>query len=333
MSQSDEELIAGVAAGDREAFATLYRQRRPDVYRFALHMTGSPSVAEDVAQEVFLAVIREAARYTPGRSGLVPWLLGIARNHALRRITERRDDPLPESGHEPGIDADPADGIARGQDIAALRGCACARCRSSIAKRSVLCDLQELPWSGTPPSRRNARSARFDRGCIAVARCSPRHSGKAHGPRRHVRSRQPVADALPALKQAAVVPLLDPARETLLLQAFDAAHTAPRRRDHWYLAAFAAAAALLLALALPAAIAGIVAARRLFQFKALPDRRRGRCHCARTFRRCAPPDFVIVPGAAELPRMESGTLGAHGCARVHAAVAPASRRRPGRRGP
>jgi RNA polymerase sigma-70 factor (ECF subfamily) len=145
MSQSDEELIAGVAAGDREAFAALYRQRRPDVFRFALHMTGSPSAAEDVAQEVFLAVIREAARYTPGRSGLVPWLLGIARNHALRRITERRHDPLPEPGHEPGIDADPADGIARGQDIAALRET--LRTLPVVFREAVvLCDLQELSY-------------------------------------------------------------------------------------------------------------------------------------------------------------------------------------------
>ena len=35
---TDEDLIAAVAAGDREAFAALYRRRRPDVYRFALHM-------------------------------------------------------------------------------------------------------------------------------------------------------------------------------------------------------------------------------------------------------------------------------------------------------
>src|SRR5262245_37615236 len=98
MNPSDEELIAAVAAGDREAFAALYRRRRPDVYRFALHMTGAPAAADDVAQEVFLAVIREARRYTPGRSGVVPWLLGIARNHALRRLTERRHDPLPPDG-------------------------------------------------------------------------------------------------------------------------------------------------------------------------------------------------------------------------------------------
>ena len=101
MRESDEELIAAIAAGDREAFGALYRRRRPDIYRFALHMTGAPSAAEDVAQDVFLALIRDAKRYTPGRSGVLPWLLGIARNHALRRITERRYEPLPDEGHEP----------------------------------------------------------------------------------------------------------------------------------------------------------------------------------------------------------------------------------------
>src|SRR3954469_24084841 len=111
MTQSDEELIVAVAHGDRDAFAALYRRRRPDVYRFALHMTGVPAAAEDVAQEVFLALIHEAGRYTPGRASAVAWLLGIARNHALRRITERRHEPLPPAGLEPGLTVDPADGI------------------------------------------------------------------------------------------------------------------------------------------------------------------------------------------------------------------------------
>jgi len=59
MTESDEELIAAVAAGDREAFGALYRRRRADVYRFALHMMGTPSAAEDVAQDVFMVVIHE----------------------------------------------------------------------------------------------------------------------------------------------------------------------------------------------------------------------------------------------------------------------------------
>lgn len=145
MHESDEELIAAVAAGDREAFGGLYRRRRPDVYRFALHMTGSTAAAEDVAQEVFLAVITDARRYTPGRSGVVPWLLGIARNHALRRMTERRHEPLPEAGREPGIEADPADGVARGQQLASLRA-ALVELPVVFREAVVLCDLQELSY-------------------------------------------------------------------------------------------------------------------------------------------------------------------------------------------
>jgi RNA polymerase sigma-70 factor (ECF subfamily) len=145
MSESDEQLIAAVAAGDREAFAALYRRRRPDVYRFALHMTGVPAAAEDIAQDVFLAVIREAGRYTPGRSGVLPWLLGIARNHALRRITERRHEPLPSDGLEPRVSADPVEAIARGQDIETLRA-ALAALPAGYREAVVLCDLQELSY-------------------------------------------------------------------------------------------------------------------------------------------------------------------------------------------
>ncbi|PYR87964.1 MAG: hypothetical protein DMF84_29845, partial [Acidobacteria bacterium] len=62
MTRSDEELIVAMAGGDREAFAEIYRRRRADVYRFAAHMTGDPAAAEDVTQDVFMAVIHEAGR-------------------------------------------------------------------------------------------------------------------------------------------------------------------------------------------------------------------------------------------------------------------------------
>lgn len=145
MRESDEQLIAAVAAGDREAFGSLYRRRRPDVYRFALHMTGAPAVAEDVAQDVFLAVIQEARRYTPGRSGVVAWLLGIARNHALRRMTERRHEPLPAEGFEPAVIVDPSEALARGQDVDALRT-ALAALPFVYREAVVFCDLQELTY-------------------------------------------------------------------------------------------------------------------------------------------------------------------------------------------
>jgi len=147
---SDDELMAAIAAGDRDAFAALYRRRRPDVYRFAVHMTGAPASAEDVTQDVFMAVIHDARRYRSGRSGVVPWLLGIARNHARRRMSgDRKLDPLPDSSSPIDealtVTADPMVGLARDREIAAVRG-ALRALPFSYREVVVLCDLQELSY-------------------------------------------------------------------------------------------------------------------------------------------------------------------------------------------
>ena len=64
---SDEALIVRIVSGDRDAFAALYRRHRADVYRFAMHISGSRPVADDVTQDVFMAVIQHAGR--TGRNG------------------------------------------------------------------------------------------------------------------------------------------------------------------------------------------------------------------------------------------------------------------------
>jgi RNA polymerase sigma-70 factor (ECF subfamily) len=148
---SDDELMTAIAAGDRDAFAALYRRRRPDVYRFAVHMTGVPEVAEDVTQDVFMAVINDARRYRSGRSGVVPWLLGIARNHARRRASrDRLLDPLPEGveaiGSNLTVTPDPVAGLARDQEIAAIRG-ALRALPFSYREVVVLCDLHEMTYA------------------------------------------------------------------------------------------------------------------------------------------------------------------------------------------
>jgi RNA polymerase sigma-70 factor (ECF subfamily) len=62
-----EDLMARMAGGDREAFALLYRRYRSDVYRFAAHFCGSLAQAEDIVQDVFLAVIQHAALFRSDR--------------------------------------------------------------------------------------------------------------------------------------------------------------------------------------------------------------------------------------------------------------------------
>ena len=86
------------------------------MYRFARAMTGSPALAEDIVQEVFLALMRDLERYDASRAGLRTYLFGIARNLArykarsVRRLTSLDhaefaaafEDPARIAFREPG---------------------------------------------------------------------------------------------------------------------------------------------------------------------------------------------------------------------------------------
>jgi RNA polymerase sigma-70 factor (ECF subfamily) len=94
-------LLRRMVAGDEAAFALLYRRKHPAIYRFALHMSGNAAIAEDVTQEVFMTLIRDAKRFDPARGTLGGFLFGIARNHLRRRWEQERNSvPLPESADE-----------------------------------------------------------------------------------------------------------------------------------------------------------------------------------------------------------------------------------------
>src|ERR1700730_2153051 len=88
--RTDSELVRTMIGGDKEAFAELYGRRQRDVYRFALHMTGAPDLAEDVTQEVFMVLIRDGHSYDEARGSVKAFLLGIARNYVLRRLKQER---------------------------------------------------------------------------------------------------------------------------------------------------------------------------------------------------------------------------------------------------
>ena len=90
MIPSDHDLLRGLRAGEEEAFTVLYRRWQGPVYRYALRMSGSPALAEDVTQEVFMALLRRSEGYDPSRGELSSYLHGIARNMARRRLERER---------------------------------------------------------------------------------------------------------------------------------------------------------------------------------------------------------------------------------------------------
>ncbi len=143
----DDDLMTRIADGDRDAFALLYRRFRGDVFRFALHVSGSRSVADDVTQDVFMAVIHQGAAYEAGRSSVRAWLLGIARNHVRRARARRVDSSLEDdpSAAAFSVDADPLPDLARREDLIALRRVV-VQLPVKFREAIVLCDLQELSY-------------------------------------------------------------------------------------------------------------------------------------------------------------------------------------------
>ena len=104
-------------------FQAAFEQHKDVVYRFVWRMSGSPAAAEDITQDVFVGLLRHPDRFDPDRGTLRAFLLGIARNLALKHWrTEHRFEPLDEEAMAAEvIDFDRGDvGEMVGQAVRAL---------------------------------------------------------------------------------------------------------------------------------------------------------------------------------------------------------------------
>ena len=150
--ETDDTLLLRLKNGDEEAFLILYRRRQAGLFRFALHMSGSMPVAEDVTQEVFLALLREDCGYDPDRGTLSGYLFGIARKLVLRQLERGRSNVALDIDSEDfaqpelAIVDDPLLDLTRREGIDALR-----RAVQALPRRYrevvVLCDLEEVDYA------------------------------------------------------------------------------------------------------------------------------------------------------------------------------------------
>ena len=92
LRSSDElaALIGAVAAGDRAAFRAVYERTSAKLYGICLRLLGSEAEAEDVLQEAYVTVWRNARRFESAKASAITWLAVIARNKAIDRLRRRR---------------------------------------------------------------------------------------------------------------------------------------------------------------------------------------------------------------------------------------------------
>ena len=152
---NDFELLRSMPAGDEEALSVLYRRRQGSIYRFALQMSGSKTIAEDVTQEVFLFLMRDGHLFDPAKGTVSAFLLGVARNYVLRRLrVEQHLEPLGDEFEDdgqmphPGSEICPLDDMTRAETIESVRR-AVLSLPSKYREVVVLCELQEISYGET----------------------------------------------------------------------------------------------------------------------------------------------------------------------------------------
>jgi RNA polymerase sigma-70 factor, ECF subfamily len=112
-------------------FRAAFAEHRDAVFQFAWRITNSAATAEDIAQDVFLTLLRQPGRFDPARGRLRPFLLAIARNLARKQW---REDSRWDLLEDDQFSAEPLD--ITGAETAAIVGRAVAAL--SPAQREVL---------------------------------------------------------------------------------------------------------------------------------------------------------------------------------------------------
>ena len=152
---NDNDLLRLMLAGDEEALAALYRRRQGSVYRFALQMSGSRSIAEDVTQEVFLFLMREGHVFDDSKGTVGAFLLGVARVHVRRRLrAEHRLEPLGDESEDDDLfihsatDVCPLEDLTRAETIESVRK-AVLSLPPKYREVVELCELQDVSYGET----------------------------------------------------------------------------------------------------------------------------------------------------------------------------------------
>ena len=151
LGERDDVLLQRAAKGDEIAFTDLYRRHQASLYRYALRMTGSPWVAEEVVQDVFMTLIRQPQKYDAHKGEVGAFLFGIARNRVMKHLErsprELSLDQETESGKSrlPVDLLTPAFWAERRERVEQVRD-AVLSLPSEFREAVVLCELEELSY-------------------------------------------------------------------------------------------------------------------------------------------------------------------------------------------
>lgn len=131
-------LLAAIATGDKSAFAKLYGLTNRKLFGVALRILRDRPAAEDIVQEVYFRIWRNASSFDPGLASPIAWMASIVRHCAIDTIRKQKLETVEFGDESQRVEAcvpDPADEI----DMAQRRAVALAAIRKmDPAKRNLI---------------------------------------------------------------------------------------------------------------------------------------------------------------------------------------------------
>ena len=138
-ADADRFALQRMVRGDHDALAEVYDRHARLLYSLALRIVGRQPDAEDVLQEVFTQVWRQAGRYDTSRGSVAGWLVMLTRSRALDRLRRERGEPPAADVDWAAIDVvDPG----AGADLRLVTAEQAARLRAAL---EALPDAQRVP--------------------------------------------------------------------------------------------------------------------------------------------------------------------------------------------
>ncbi len=152
-TQTDEQLLGQIQDGNENAFVALFRRRNAGVYRFAFTICGRKDWAEEIVQEVFVALMNSSQALNPDKGSVQSWLYSVARNQARKRLEKesryvalnQEDEQGFEFAESLGTQENVLDALTHQERLEALDE-AIAALPSPFREVLVLCDLEEAPY-------------------------------------------------------------------------------------------------------------------------------------------------------------------------------------------
>lgn len=147
---SDEKLHRSALGGSGESMAALYRRHGGLVYRFTLRMSGDAAVAEEITQEVFLALLTQIGQFDAARGTLSTWLCGIARRQLWKHLERNNAGALFDVDDESAAEVQcpkegPAELLLRHEAVAAVRA-GMDELPAALREVVILCALEEMSY-------------------------------------------------------------------------------------------------------------------------------------------------------------------------------------------